>query len=52
LPQEVTNKLFIVSVGFHRYIIENFSGTPDGLKEKEVEEFDPASEIRNHMGIP
>ncbi|KAG5031162.1 hypothetical protein JHK85_015144 [Glycine max] len=41
-----------LSVGFHRYIIENFSGTPDGLKEKEVEEFDPASEIRNHMGIP
>ncbi|KAH1245075.1 Xylulose kinase 2 [Glycine max] len=41
-----------LNVGFHRYIIENFSGTPDGLKEKEVEEFDPASEIRNHMGIP
>uniref|UniRef100_A0A0R0JI06 Xylulose kinase n=2 Tax=Glycine subgen. Soja TaxID=1462606 RepID=A0A0R0JI06_SOYBN len=25
-----------LNVGFHRYIIENFSGTPDGLKEKEV----------------
>lgn len=34
-------------VGFHRYVVENFSGdTLEGLNEKEVEEFDPPSEIR------
>ncbi|KAL2340061.1 hypothetical protein Fmac_008001 [Flemingia macrophylla] len=33
-------------VGFHRYVIENFSDTPDGLGEREAEEFDPPSEVR------
>lgn len=34
-------------VGFHRYVVENFSGDSlDGLKEREVEEFDPPSEVR------
>ncbi|XP_044511008.1 xylulose kinase 2-like [Mangifera indica] len=34
-------------VGFHRYILENFTGeTLDGLKEVEVEEFEPPSEVR------
>lgn len=34
-------------VGFHRYAIENFSdNTLEGLNEKEVEEFDPPSEVR------
>ncbi|KAJ7958858.1 putative Xylulose kinase [Quillaja saponaria] len=34
-------------VGFHRYVLENFTGdTLDGLKEHEVEEFDPPSEVR------
>ncbi|KAE8125951.1 hypothetical protein FH972_020711 [Carpinus fangiana] len=34
-------------VGFHRYVIENFSdNTFEGLNEKEVEEFDPPSEVR------
>lgn len=34
-------------VGFHRYVLENFTGdTLDGLKEREVEEFDASSEIR------
>ncbi|QCE16013.1 xylulose kinase 2 [Vigna unguiculata] len=33
-------------VGFHRYVIENFSDSLDGLKEREVEEFDPPSEVR------
>ncbi|OIV97825.1 hypothetical protein TanjilG_12582 [Lupinus angustifolius] len=33
-------------VGYHRYVIENFSGDSlDGLKEQE-EEFDPPSEVR------
>ncbi|GKV19974.1 hypothetical protein SLEP1_g30163 [Rubroshorea leprosula] len=34
-------------VGFHRYIIENFTGeTVEGLNEREVQEFDPPSEVR------
>ncbi|OMP06368.1 hypothetical protein CCACVL1_01605 [Corchorus capsularis] len=34
-------------VGFHRYHLENFTGeTVDGLNEKEVQEFDPPSEVR------
>uniref|UniRef100_A0A5B7AUY8 Xylulose kinase n=1 Tax=Davidia involucrata TaxID=16924 RepID=A0A5B7AUY8_DAVIN len=34
-------------VGFHRYILENFTGNAlDGLTEHEVEEFDPPSEVR------
>lgn len=34
-------------VGFHRYILENFSGDSlDGIKEQEVQEFDPPSEVR------
>ncbi|KAH7567593.1 hypothetical protein ACOSP7_010424 [Xanthoceras sorbifolium] len=34
-------------VGFHRYILENFTGeTLDGLNEVEVKEFDPPSEVR------
>ncbi|KAK2392447.1 xylulose kinase [Trifolium repens] len=33
-------------VGYHRYVIENFSGALDGMKEQEVNEFDPPSEVR------
>ncbi|KAJ4849569.1 Xylulose kinase 2 [Turnera subulata] len=34
-------------VGFHRYILQNFNGESlEGLKEEEVKEFDPASEVR------
>lgn len=34
-------------VGFHRYVLENFTGDGvDGLKELEVEKFDPPSEVR------
>lgn len=34
-------------VGFHRYILQNFTGdTLEGLKEQEVQEFDPVSEVR------
>lgn len=33
-------------VGYHRYAIENFSGGLDGMKEQEVKEFDPPSEVR------
>ncbi|XP_058785277.1 xylulose kinase 2 [Vicia villosa] len=33
-------------VGYHRYIIENFTGALDGMKEQEVKEFDPQSEVR------
>lgn len=33
-------------VGYHRYVIENFSGGLDGMKEQEVKEFDPPSEVR------
>ncbi|KAK7352934.1 hypothetical protein VNO80_18365 [Phaseolus coccineus] len=34
-------------VGFHRYVIENFSDSLHELKEREVEEeFDPPSEVR------
>lgn len=33
-------------VGFHRYILENFTGdTLDGTSEHEVEEFDSQSEV-------
>nr|GMD88911.1 xylulose kinase-like [Ipomoea batatas] len=33
-------------VGYHRYVLENFTGdTLDGVKECEVQEFDPASEV-------
>uniref|UniRef100_A0A5B7ASC5 Xylulose kinase n=1 Tax=Davidia involucrata TaxID=16924 RepID=A0A5B7ASC5_DAVIN len=36
-----------LAVGFHRYILENFSGdTLDGVSERAVEEFDPPSEVR------
>jgi xylulokinase len=39
--------LFMLPVGFHRYVLENFSGdTLEGLNEKEVKEFDPPSEVR------
>ncbi|XP_061352981.1 xylulose kinase 2 [Gastrolobium bilobum] len=35
-------------VGFHRYAIENFSeNSLNGAKEREVEEFDPPSEVRS-----
>ncbi|XP_062204435.1 xylulose kinase 2-like isoform X1 [Phragmites australis] len=34
-------------VGFHRYIIKNFTGgSLDAMVEHEVDEFDPASEVR------
>ncbi|KAL9225673.1 hypothetical protein vseg_001567 [Gypsophila vaccaria] len=34
-------------VGFHRYILKNFTGdTVDGVVEQEVKEFDAASEVR------
>ncbi|KAK3125841.1 hypothetical protein QOZ80_7BG0610390 [Eleusine coracana subsp. coracana] len=34
-------------VGFHRYIVENFNDvSSDNLMEREVEEFDPPSEVR------
>ncbi|KAL1200025.1 Xylulose kinase 2 [Cardamine amara subsp. amara] len=34
-------------VGSHRYILENFSGEPlESVKEQEVNEFDPPSEVR------
>ncbi|KAI9106361.1 hypothetical protein K1719_021889 [Acacia pycnantha] len=34
-------------VGFHRYVLENFTGeTLDGLTEHEVQEFDAPSEVR------
>lgn len=39
--------LFRFPVGFHRFILENFTGeTLDGVKEHEVAEFDAASEVR------
>ncbi|KZV31574.1 xylulose kinase [Dorcoceras hygrometricum] len=34
-------------VGYHRYVLENFNGDSlDGVKEHEVDAFDPASEVR------
>ncbi|KDP41549.1 hypothetical protein JCGZ_15956 [Jatropha curcas] len=34
-------------VGFHRYILQNFMGESlEGVNEQEVQEFDPASEVR------
>lgn len=34
-------------IGFHRFVLENFTGkTLDGVKEREVSEFDAASEVR------
>ncbi|KAL5559881.1 hypothetical protein UlMin_036092 [Ulmus minor] len=34
-------------VGFHRYIVDNFNGdTLEGSNERQVEEFDPPSEVR------
>uniref|UniRef100_A0A1J3CM20 Xylulose kinase n=1 Tax=Noccaea caerulescens TaxID=107243 RepID=A0A1J3CM20_NOCCA len=34
-------------VGSHRYILDNFSGVSlEGVKEREVDEFDPPSEVR------
>lgn len=44
----------IITVGFHRYVLENFNGlTLDGVKESEVAEFDAPSEVRepNSMSI-
>ncbi|KAH7554137.1 hypothetical protein ACOSQ2_029147 [Xanthoceras sorbifolium] len=44
----ITNRnLIVYSVGFHRYILDNFTGeTLDGLNEVEVKEFDPPCEVR------
>lgn len=34
------------AVGFHRFVVENFTGeTLEGMKESEVKEFDPPSEV-------
>lgn len=34
------------AVGFHRYALENFTGnTFEGLKEQELTEFDPPTEV-------
>lgn len=34
-------------VGFHRYVLENFNGDSlDGVKEHEVDAFDPTTEVR------
>lgn len=34
-------------IGYHRYVIDNFSdSSPDGVKVREVEEFDAPSEVR------
>ncbi|KAF5955400.1 hypothetical protein HYC85_008256 [Camellia sinensis] len=34
-------------VGFHRFVLENFTGdTLDGISEREVDKFDPPSEVR------
>lgn len=39
--------LLMLAVGFHRYVIENFTGkTLEDVKEREVQEFDPPSEVR------
>nr|XP_009790135.1 PREDICTED: xylulose kinase-like isoform X4 [Nicotiana sylvestris] len=36
-----------LNVGFHRYILDNFIGdSADGVVEREIEEFDPPSEVR------
>lgn len=38
--------LLLCPVGFHHYILENFTGdNVDGLSEREVLEFDPPSEV-------
>lgn len=38
--------IVIITVGFHRYVLENFNGlTLDGVKECEVAEFDAPSEV-------
>lgn len=38
-----------IKAGFHRYILENFSTRSlDNIKEREVEEFDPPSEVCIH----
>lgn len=38
--------LHIYAVGFHRYVLENFTGDSlDGLKEHEVDDFDAPSEV-------
>lgn len=39
------------SVGYHHYVIENFSGALDGMKEQEVKEFDPPSEVKKYLAI-
>lgn len=39
--------LLMLAVGFHRYVIENFTGkTLEDVKEREAQEFDPPSEVR------
>lgn len=39
-------------VGYHRYVLENFTGdTLDGVKEREVQEFDPASEVSGQFEV-
>ena len=36
-------------VGFHRYVLENFTGeTLDGVSDCEVEEFDRPSEVSSY----
>lgn len=42
----IANKVSVlVSVGFHHYIIENYFDFHEGVKEHEVAEFDPPSEV-------
>lgn len=40
-------QLLVLPVGFHHYILENFTGDKlEGLSDREVLEFDPPSEVR------
>ena len=36
-------------VGFHHYVLENFTReTLDGVSDREVQEFDPPSEVSSY----
>ena len=35
----------MVPVGFHRYILDNYSDSHAGVNEHEVAQFDPPSEV-------
>ncbi|KAL3505016.1 hypothetical protein ACH5RR_034857 [Cinchona calisaya] len=47
IPSSTSRFVYNLRIGFHRYILDGFKGdSVEGLKEHEVADFDPPSEVR------